>query len=362
VLGKIPREIWHDYLTWLRRVIGIPVDNDKTVTDIEPLDEGGFAVHMVGPKGPETAYARNVALATGMEGGGRWATPAMIEQALPKSLYAHTVEDIDFAALTGKRIGVIGAGAGAFDNAAVALETGAASVDLFVRRRVIPPVNPNRWMESAGFQRSFADLGDAHKWAIMKTIFDMNQPPPKDTFDRCTCHANFDFHLESPILAVAAERGQAVLTTPHGTYRFDFLIVGTGLEIDLALRPEFARFADRIARWSDRYTPPAGMESAAMAKYPYMSGSYQFTEKEPGTAPFLKNLFSFTFAAMPSLAGSSGISSLKFGIERLALGICTELYRADADVHLATLRAYDEPELELAAVSAALAARAAKSA
>lgn len=359
-LGKIPRETWHEYLTWLRRTIDIPVDNDTEVADLEPLDEGGFAVHMTGPDGPETVYARTVALATGMEGCGRWSVPPMIADALPKTLYAHTVEDIDFAALKGKRIGVIGAGAGAFDNAAVALETGCASVDLFVRRRVIPPINPNRWMESAGFQRAFGDLDDARKWSIMKTIFDMNQPPPKDTFERCTCHANFDFHLDSPILSVAEKDGQVELTTPHATMRFDYLIVGTGLEIDLSLRPEFARFSDKIARWADRYTPPPGEESPVMAKYPYMTGSYQFTEKAPGEAPFLKHLFSFTFAAMPSLAGSSGISSLKFGIERLALGICRELYVGDADRHIAALRAFDEPELELAAVSAALAERAAR--
>jgi FAD-dependent urate hydroxylase len=359
-LGRIPRETWHEYLTWLRRTLDIPIDNNTEVTALEPLDEGGFAVRLAGPNGAETVFVRNVIMATGMEGCGRWAVPAMVTEALPKSLYAHTVEDIDFAALKGKRIAAIGAGAGAFDNAAVALETGAASVDLYVRRRVIPPINPNRWMESAGFMRCFGDLDDSHKWSFMKTIFDMNQPPPKDTFERCTRHANFDFHLGSPILSVATAGDGLTLTTPHGSAHFDFLIVGTGLEIDLSQRPEMAGFWDRIALWSDRYTPPPAEQSPTMANYPYMSDSYQFTEKKAGSAPWLKNLFSFTFAAMPSLAGSSGISSLKFGVERLALGVCRELYREDADRHLASLKAFDEPELELAAVSAALAERAAR--
>ena len=43
-------------------------------------------------------------------------------------------DDIDFAALRGKVVGVLGAGASALDNAAVALEHGASRVHLFCRR------------------------------------------------------------------------------------------------------------------------------------------------------------------------------------------------------------------------------------
>lgn len=358
-LDKIPKEVWHDYLLWLRRTVGISVDGNTEVTDIEPLAADLFAVHMRGPAGEETAFARNVVLANGMEGCGRWSVPAIISDALPRHVYAHTCEDIDFAALAGRRVAVLGGGASAFDNAAVALEQGAASVDLFIRRSEIPPVNPNRWMETAGFLRHFADLDDARKWQFMSTIFDMNQPPPKDTFERCTRHANFGFHLSSPLTGIEAAGEGFRLATPHMSADYDFLIVGTGLEIDLAQRPELQRFADRIALWGDRYTPPPGEERPGMARFPYMSEAYQFTEKEPGTAPFLANLFSFTFAAMPSLGGSAGISSLKFGVERLALGVTRNLFVQDADMHLASLRAYDEPELELAVVAAALRERAA---
>ena len=49
-------------------------------------------------------------------------------------LYAHTADAIDFAALRGKSVAVIGGAASAFDAAAVALEAGAAPVHLFARR------------------------------------------------------------------------------------------------------------------------------------------------------------------------------------------------------------------------------------
>jgi cation diffusion facilitator CzcD-associated flavoprotein CzcO len=346
-LDKIPRELWHDYLHWLRQTVGVEVANSTEVTDIEPLPDGILAVHTLSRGRINRLLTRNVVLATGIEGSGQWSIPEFIRKALPRDRYAHTADEIDFSRLAGKRVAVLGAGASAFDNAAMVLEGGAASVDLFVRRRAMPTVNPNRWMEFAGFLRHFGDLDDAMKWKFMKTIFDMNQPPPQDTFERCRRHSNFYFHLACPIKQVSFEGGQILFSTRRGAESFDFLIVGTGFVVDLHARPELRGFADRIALWSDRYNPPEAEKSHQMAGYPYLSGSFQFTEKSPGSAPFLKNVFSYTFAAMPSLAGSAGISALKFGVERIALGITRELFLDDAEQHLASLRSYDEPELRM---------------
>jgi len=69
---------------------------------------------------------------------------------LTADLYAHSADDIDFRKPAGKRIGILGAGASAFDNAALALEAGAARVDLCFRRSEIPRVNPLTWMNFAG--------------------------------------------------------------------------------------------------------------------------------------------------------------------------------------------------------------------
>jgi cation diffusion facilitator CzcD-associated flavoprotein CzcO len=348
-LGKIPRAQWQDYLSWVRQTVGIDVTNDVTVTDIEPLADGLLAVHTQSAGGPGRVLARNVVFATGIEGSGRWVVPPMIEQTVPRTHYAHTANAIDFAALRGKRVAVLGGGASAFDNAATALEAGAASVDLYVRRKALPAVNPNRWIEFCGFMRHFADLDDARKWQFMKTIFDMNQPPPQDTFDRCARHGNFTLHLGSPIQAIEFADGTLRLSTPQGVDAVDFLIVGTGFAVDLASRPELARFSGEIALWADRYDPPVGDERPVMAGFPYLTDSFQFTEKVPGAAPYLKNIYNHTFGAMLSLAGAAGISQLKFSTDRIALGITRQLFLEDADAYLQSLRDYDVSELDISA-------------
>lgn len=350
-LNKIPRELWHAYLQWVRKTVGIDVTNDAEVTDIEPLDDGLLAVHATIGGVAQTILTRNVVLATGIEGSGHWWTPSMITEALPRHAYAHTAEQVDFPALARKAVAVVGAGASAFDNAAMALENGAASVELFVRRKKIPPVNPNRWMEFAGFLRHFGDLDDARKWRFMKTIFDMNQPPPQDTFDRCVRYDNFSMRLGCGIEGVSFEDEKIHLTHSQGRSAFDFLIAGTGFSVDLAARPELARFHDKIARWSDRYHPPKDERHALLGAYPYLSPNFQFNEKVKGTAPFLSNIFSYTFAAMPSLACSAGISALKFGVDRIVTGISRGLFVEDADMHLQSLLNYDERELDITPVA-----------
>ncbi|WP_315838544.1 NAD(P)/FAD-dependent oxidoreductase [Bradyrhizobium prioriisuperbiae] len=346
-LDKVPRTEWHHYLNWVRDVAGIDVTNNAEVFDIEPLPDGLLAVHANIGGGMQTLYARNVVLATGIEGSGSWTTPKLIEQSLPRHLYAHTSEAIDFTQLSGQKVVVIGAGASAFDNAATALEHGAASVELLVRRKALPVVNPNRWMEFAGFLRHFGDLDDARKWTFMKTIFDMNQPPPQETFDRCAKFPNFSFRLWIAPDQIGVEDGKVAITVDGEKKLFDFLIAGTGFTVDLGTRKELARFSNKIALWSDRYTPPPGEESAVLGAYPYLSANFQFTEKVAGSAPFLRNMFCYTFAAMPSLACSAGISALKFGVERVAAGISRALFVEDADSYLVSLKSYNEVELDI---------------
>ncbi|SHF97112.1 Predicted flavoprotein CzcO associated with the cation diffusion facilitator CzcD [Kaistia soli DSM 19436] len=359
-VNKIPRADWHDYLGWLQSTVGIDVTNDAAVIDIEPLADDLFDVRAIIAGKAERLLARHVVLATGIEGAGKWQVPTVVKQALPRERYAHTAEPIDFAALNGKRVGVIGAGASAFDNAAMALEAGASAVDVFARRRSLPKVNPNRYIENAGYIRHFADLDDEAKWRFMRRFFALNQPPPQDTFERCARFDAFDLHLGSPIESVTFEDGHVRLGTPGGVFDYDFLIVGTGFVVDLALRPELARFAHKIAVWSDRYTPPKGAESSMLGAYPYLSGDFQFTEKASGAAPYLSRLYCHSFGAMMSLGATAGISQLKFSTERIALGITRQLFRDDAEAFIAGLDRYDEVELDISAFEARRAARASR--
>lgn len=350
-LEKIPTARWAEYLDWLRDIIGIEIENNTEAYDIEPLENGLFAVHTCktdvsdGAEKTKVLFARNVVLTTGIEGSGQWIVPEIISTNIPKEFYAHTADDIDFTKLAGKRVAVIGAGASAFDNAAEALEHGVASLDLYVRRKKLPTVNPYRWMEYTGFLRHFGDLDDRNKWRFMRYLFAMNQPPPQETYLRVARFGNFTMHMESPIEEAGFADGKLWLQTPQGRTEFDFLIVGTGFKVDLGLRPELKRFSDKVALWADRYQPDESEEDTMISAYPYMTPSFQFTEKEPGSAPFLKHIFSYTYGSMPSLAASAGISALKFGMERIVTGITCELFCTDADYHFDTLTAFSEKEL-----------------
>jgi FAD-dependent urate hydroxylase len=341
-LGKIDRRDWQAYLGWYRRVLDLPVTHGARVTAIRPdgdllaatLDNG------------ETRLARRVVLATGLEGSGRWQIPAIISDNLPTDRYAHTAQAIDFTALKGKRIGVLGGGASAFDNAATALEAGAASVDLCVRRQQLPRVNPYRWMENVGYLGHFAELPDALRWRMTRRIFDMNQPPPQDTLWRCQAFGNFALHTGSPWTGVSLTADGIAVETPKGKFTFDFLIIGTGFMVDLALRPELAGLAPDIATWADRYAPPADEAHELLGRFPYLAPDCSFTSKMPGTRPYLAHIHDFTFATMPSLGLTGGsISGLKYGIRRLVGGIVKSLFAEDAEAHCASLLAYEDLEL-----------------
>lgn len=344
-LKLIPKELWADYLAWYRAVLELPVRNGVKI--------GALAWNAVAQawEAPATSgdvtevlLARKVILATGIDGAGRWETPAVM-QGVPTRFWAHTRQDIDFGALAGKRVGVLGAGASAFDNASVALEAGAAQVDLFIRRQKLVDVNPYRWAEFVGFLKHHSDLDDARKWRFISQFVRMGQLPPADTLARAKSFPGFGLHPGSPWTSVEAVGDEVRVTTPQGTFAFDFLILGTGFVTDLGLRPELAGLKDKIALWTDRYTPPAGQEFDDLGRHPYLGPSGEFLTKDERDDPALSSLFCYTFAGLPSLGFAGAfISGLKYSLPKLVDGVTRQLYREDADHFFGTLAAYDAKE------------------
>ncbi len=341
-IDKIPRRDWMDYLRWYRRVLDLPVRNATTLERIEPVERGLFRLHLAGDA---SLHARKVVLATGIQGGGNWHTPAMIREALPRHRYAHTSEAIDYQALAGKRIGILGAGASAFDNAQHALALGTAEVHVFVRRRALPNVNPIRFMEGAGLIPRFPALPDAEKYRLMVDFFARNQPPTNDTFERAAAWPGFRLHLGAPWLEVTETAEGVAVTTPQGRHMFDFLVLSTGLVTDPALRPELGAVADGILRWSDRHVPPAGTGNAVVDAHPYLGPAFEFLPRTPEAAGALHGLFAFNYSALISFGlSASALSGLKQALPRLAGGVADQLFLDDADRILADYHAYDEPE------------------
>lgn len=345
-LGRIGREDWHDYLLWLTERLDLPVEHGWRVTAVAPQEDAILAVEAERDDGARRrVLARHVVLATGMDGNGAWGVPGIVSRTLPRNRYAHTAEPVDFAALRGRRVAVVGAGASAFDNAAVALERGAARVDLLVRRDAIPAVNPNRYIEYAGFLNHYPDLPDALKWRFMRGIFGLSQPPPQDTFSRCAAWPTFHLHLGAPLGRVGLEDVAIRLGTPRGDIAADFLILGTGLTVDLSLRPELAAVAPVAALWRDRYAPPAGEDDTTLGGFPYLTGDLTFTEGIPGAAPWLSRVRSCSFGSVVSTISGSGISMLRPTVERIARGIARDLFLEQAAEDHAGMMAYGEREL-----------------
>lgn len=345
-LDKIPREAWMNYLKWYREVLELPVQNEVTVDLIEPLSDHLHRLHIKGNGAKsKTIIARKVVLATGIQGGGEWHIPNLIKDTLPKTRFAHTSEKIDFDALKGKKIGVLGGGASAFDNANYALTQGAKEVHVFVRRKELPRVNPMRILEASGIIERYHSLNDAEKYTAMSHFFKLNQPPTNDTFNRASAWEDFELHLDSPWLEVKETEDGAVIRTPHHTFTFDYLIISTGLVTDPALRPELKAVQQYITRWSDVYKASSDVANALIDAHPYLTKGFAFVPNcEEGKAA-LYGLFAFNYSALISNGVSaSALSGIRFAVPKLVGTIADELFLDDKEQILKDYFEYDTVE------------------
>jgi FAD-dependent urate hydroxylase len=345
-LGLLPKELWASYLAWYRETLRIPVQAETTLGTLQ-YDSAArqFVLPCTGAHGERALRARRVVLATGIDGSGEWRVPRSVIEALPARLYAHTCDDIDFQALRGKRIAILGAGASAFDNASTALELGAREVHLFFRRPQLVNVNAYRWAEFVGFLKHHADLPDAEKWRFILQILRMGQLPPKDTLARAEEHAGFHMHPGSNWNLRCAEGDTVRLETESERLEVDFVIVATGCVTDLSARPELAEFEAQIARWSDRYTPPAEEAHEDLLRHPYLGPGFEFCERHPGQAPYLAHLYNYTFGGLLSMGfGGASISGLKYSAPRLIAGITRSLFVEDSAEYFDDLCHFAEPE------------------
>ena len=341
-LRLIPKELWNDYLLWFRRVTGVPVRNGVEAGRIAPgrTDDGLPCLEVETSAGP--ILARKVVLATGQEDAGRWWMPDCVA-ALPADRRAHSADAIDFARLRGKVVAVLGAGASAFDNAATALEAGAAEVHLFCRRAEPQLVQPYRWLTFAGFLQSLHAMPDEWRWRFMAHVLGLREAFPQDTWDRTARHPNFRMHVGRPWTdARMTPEGRVAIATPRGEQVADFLICGTGVRMDFAAVPMLAGFHANIARWQDRYTPPAEEQDERLAAFPYLAPDYGFEEREAGTTPWIRDIHLFGISTSMSFgpAGAS-INAMVYAVPRLAQGIVRGLFQADLPRLWADYRAYD---------------------
>ena len=314
------------------------------MTRIRPRDDGLLDLDLAAGA---PILARKVVLATGREGLGHPTIPDFV-RSLPRSRWSHSSDDIDFGALAGRRVVVIGVGASAVDNAAEALEQGAAEVRLLARRaRDADDQQADGRRLLRAHRRLSRPSTPAWRWRIMHYAARQQTPAPRNSTQRVSRHPNARFPLRRRG-RLHGDRGRRDRHPRAGR---------TGVP-DRPRHPRhgfFGRadepalpqsFADRIATWGDRYTPPPEEESAELAAFPWLSDDFAFTEREPGSAPFLANLHCFNYGATMSLGKVSGdIPAISEGAGWLAQGIAAGFFKADIEAHWQALQAYSKPEL-----------------
>ena len=344
-LDKIPRPMWMEYLRWYRRALEVPVENDVSVDLVEP--EGDLLrLHLSGADG-DTILTRKLVFATGRDGIGEKNIPGFVD-GLPPKYWAHSADEIDFAALEGKRVAVVGVGASAVDNAAEALEHGAAEVRHLIRRQEMPTVNKMMGIGSFGFTAGFAELSNEWRWRFMQYSFATQTPAPHGSTLRVSRHDNASFHFGKAVTSTQDEGDAARVNFADGTsYLADFLILGTGFTVDPLSRVEFGKAASEIQLWEDVYTPPEDELSADLGRFPYLNPDFSFREKVPGRAPWLENVYCFNYGASASLGKVSGdIPGVSEGAEWLARALAATLYTEDIEPHWQGMLDYAKPELD----------------
>ena len=346
-LNKIPKEQWQDYLLWVRDVLRLPVLNQTRLLALEPAGDLIAARVVDANARTQTLYARKVVLAMGIVSSGRWWMPDHVAE-LPARFRAHAADPIDFAALRGRRVAVLGAGASAFDNAASALEAGAERVALFCRREQLQRVQPYKAISFPGFLRHIGSADDATRWRFMNYLLSVREALPVETWNRVTRYANFELHTGSPWQQLSVIDDQVRIETPLGIHTADFLITGTGFVLDVRDRPEFGAWGGEIATWADRYTPAPTEVNDRLAFYPYLGAGQELQPRVAGNADFLRNIHLMDFGATMSFGPSgSSINAMKFAVPRVVNAITRDLFLADIDQHYQTLLRYDTPEFPL---------------
>ncbi|MFM0660845.1 SidA/IucD/PvdA family monooxygenase [Paraburkholderia sediminicola] len=335
-IDRIPRTRWAEYLAWYRHFLEIPIRYGTRLTRIEPVGEH-FRLHLEVRNGATVRTvvetARKIVLGNGVAGNGGPNIPAVLKN-LPPTLLAHTSEVIDFAALSGKSVAVIGSAASAFDAAATALEAGAGQVHLFARRERIASVPVTRTRAYPGAYDNYFQLPDEIRWSQARRFRRAGSTPPLDAVERVIRFPNFHLHPGASWTHAGVVDEHVETDVAGESFAFDFVIAGTGYVVDPTLRPELAQIAGHIRLWRDQYVPAASDSDDVLGAHPYLGAGLEYLEKVEGDAPYLKHIHVYNPAAFVSFGLPVGdVPSMKRDIPAVVQRISRDLFLADLDAH-----------------------------
>lgn len=329
-LTTAPTNLWSDYLCWFRHILQIPIENQMTLRKIIPLSDR-IELHFDQEK---IIQARKVVLATGREGSGGLKLPKCLEN-ISKTHFSHTGEMIDPELFNQKRIVIIGAGSSAFDAAGMAIENGALSVEMLVRRSEIVPYSKTGPFNTPGMENGFHLLPDEMRCFFYAEVFKNGIDPSEAALERVKDSSKLSIHYNTHIEEVIEEENELILRTNHQTFHADYIIAATGYEVDLTRRQELDVIHQEILLWKSRAPKKVLKEVPQLKFFPYLGPSFEFLEDKKGEAPYLKNIYCFNYGAILSHgAVNGGIAGLTLGATRLAQGIAADFFLSDSPLFL----------------------------
>jgi len=133
----VPIGVFLDHTDWFRQQKGFDVD-ERLVDTVEADDTGAFVATM---EDGTTITAEKVLTAPGIR---HFVTLPAWHEGVPEHRRAHTVDLVDFDALAGARVVVVGGRQSAYEWAALLCDHGAASVDV-VHRHPAPAFERVSW-------------------------------------------------------------------------------------------------------------------------------------------------------------------------------------------------------------------------
>jgi cation diffusion facilitator CzcD-associated flavoprotein CzcO len=335
-LDRIPRLTWADYLDWFRETTGTSVRYRTRLLEVEPAGNL-LRLHLESDGQQRIETTRKLVIATGFAGAGGPSIPGFLRD-LPADRWMHSSGPVPFEVVAGRVVAVLGAGASAFDAAAVALEGGAAEVHLFSRRAYIDypggaprgaaPVDRGH----SSVSELSADLPDPVRWRNFLAGERRPASVPRDSIERVMAFPGFRLHLNSPWSAVAVRGAKVIVSVEERELPFDYIIAGTGYQIDLSAQPEFARVHEYVARWNDLYQPEAGEENGAMSAHPYLGPAFELLPRAGTGAEWVRNIHCFNLAAQLSFGKPVGDVPSMPDQPRVITAIARELYVEGVDV------------------------------
>ena len=344
-VDKFPTDAWQHYMTWFRNVLGLPVTNNVTVSEVLPEETHLTLITSIG-----VMHARRVVWATG---GTNSLATAVLPDGVAHDLWpdraAHSCEAIDFTSLSGRTVAVVGSGASAFDNAHTALIHGAARADVYIRGGHLHQVNRYiPYLQVAGLAAGWSGLCDADRWAMAVLVYKQTRnPPTPESLHRLLAFPNACIHLNASLHVASRVESGVALRVGERTEHADFLIVATGFRAEFSCLPELHALIPHTAVWRDCYTPPPELAAPDLADQAYLDEGLALTEKIQGACPAVRRLHMFNRAGGVS-AGSmlSNIANANLAAECIATAITKALAAEDADYLRGLIIGFEKPEFE----------------